>query len=96
MKKLTIVSHFFSVILGKTWKTAQYQMKLKDHISDLGFWKKKPNCQNQDLQQRNLLKLMHDFLVDNILFPFLEKKNNVVVFYDVNGLMECLNLKNRI
>lgn len=72
------------------------QAELSDLIRDLGLSKEKAELLGSRLQQWNLLK--HDVKISQYrqrqkdLLPFFEKKENLVVCSDVNGLMNCLNL----
>jgi len=72
------------------------QAELSDLIRDLDLSKEKAELLGSRLQQWNLLQ--RDVRVSQYrhrhrdLLPFFEKKNNLVVCCDVNGLMKYLNL----
>lgn len=72
------------------------QAELSDLIRDLGLSKEKAEILGSRLQQWNLLE--SDVRISQYrkrhmeLLPFFEKKNNLVVCCDINGLMKSLNL----
>ena len=72
------------------------QAELSDLIRDLDLSKEKAELLGSRLQQWNLLerdvRVSHYRERQRYLIPFFEKKNNLVVCCDVNGLMKCLNL----
>ena len=72
------------------------QAELSDLVRDLDLSQERAELLGSRLKQWNLLqldvKVTHHRKRQQNLLSFFEKKNNLVVCFDVFGLMDCLNL----